>query len=89
MLFGLPSPTPFKQMKNNESVGGINFGRSGGGVTYAFGYTPLDTQVDEFEALVQEGVLLQKHLANSVALVCLAVNDYSAYNRQGSPLVSA
>ncbi|KAH8947622.1 hypothetical protein BDL97_11G052600 [Sphagnum fallax] len=86
MLFGLPSPTPFKQMKNNESVGGINFGRSGGGVTYAFGYTPLDTQVDEFEALVQEGVLLQKHLSNSVALVCLAVNDYSAYNSQGSPL---
>ena len=80
-LFGVPYPTPSFQLKNeSKSLSGVNFAQGGAGVTYAFGYTPLDTQVNQLESLVQKKALSKSHLRNSVALVSLGVNDYGAYN---------
>lgn len=84
-LFGVPSPTPSFQLKNDSaSISGVNFAQGGAGVTYAFGYTPLDTQVNDLESLVQKKALSKSHLRSSVALVSLGVNDYSAYNAYDS-----
>ncbi|KAG0569983.1 hypothetical protein M758_6G125000 [Ceratodon purpureus] len=80
-LFGVPSPTASLLLKNNsESLSGVNFAKGGAGVTYAYGMTPLDRQVNELESLVEKNVLSKSHLRKSVALVSLGVNDYSAYN---------
>ncbi len=90
-LFGLPSPTVFEHMKSNgmKSKGGVNFGVSGAGITYAWGRASLDSQVDNFEGLVKGGILTKSHLERSVALVCIGVNDYSTFNLfQHTPEVS-
>lgn len=84
-LFGVPYPTPYSQLQNaSESKAGVNFAQGGAGVTYAFGYTPLDTQVDQMEALVQSGALSKLHLRKSVSLVSLGVNDYGSHNAYGT-----
>jgi hypothetical protein len=78
-------------MKSNgmKSEGGVNFGVSGAGITYAWGRASLDTQVDNFEGLVKGGILTKNHLERSVALVCIGVNDYSTFNLfQHTPEVS-
>ena len=56
----------------------MNFGRGGGAVTYAYGHTSLDEQVDQLEDLV--GAEASDHLKHSVALVSIGVNDYGARN---------
>jgi len=87
-LFGVPCPIASFELKNDsESLAGVNFAQGGGGVTYAFGYTPLDTQVNQLESLVRKKVLPKSHLRRSVALVSLGVNDYGAYNAFHSPKV--
>ena len=88
-LLDLPSPTPFQQLNQTRfPKTGINFGQGGAGTTYAFGYRPLDTQVDQLENLVTTGKLSKTHLGRSVALVSLGVNDYGAYNAAGRPEVN-
>ena len=77
----MPLPTPFLELKNDsESLLGVNFGRGGGSITYAFGYTTLDTQVDQLETLFEKNVLTKSHLSNSVTLINTGVNDYSSRN---------
>lgn len=77
----MPSPIPSFHLKNDsQSLSGVNFAQGGAGITYAFGFTPLDTQVSDLESLVQKKALSKSHLRNSVALVSLGVNDYGAYN---------
>ena len=68
-------------LKNDSApLQGINFARSGAGVTYAWGVLDLDAQVDEMEALVKKGVLTEAHLKNSVAVMNIGINDYDARN---------
>jgi hypothetical protein len=82
-LFGLPTPTPYLQLTNDSApLQGINFARSGGGITYAWGVPDLDSQVDEMEALVHNGVLTQDHLGQSVTVMNIGVNDYDVRNSQ-------
>ncbi|XP_024369129.1 GDSL esterase/lipase At3g09930 isoform X1 [Physcomitrium patens] len=84
-LFDLPYPTPYLRLENNsEALRGVNFARSGAGVTYAYGLTALVSQVDEIEALVEKHVLTKAHLRKSVALVNIGVNDYHVRNRRGA-----
>ncbi|KAG0624349.1 hypothetical protein M758_3G241500 [Ceratodon purpureus] len=88
-VFNLPLPTPFLELKNDsESLLGVNFGRGGGSITYAFGYTTLDTQVDQLETLFEKNVLTKSHLSNSVTLINTGVNDYSSRNINESFQVS-
>ncbi|KAG0617476.1 hypothetical protein M758_5G191900 [Ceratodon purpureus] len=89
-VFGVPSPIPYQQLKNDsQSVLGVNFGRGGGSVMYAYGHTPLALQVDQLEALLDKGVLTRDYLSNSVALVSIGVNDYGSRNLHGIFQVSA
>ncbi|XP_024385843.1 GDSL esterase/lipase At5g03610 [Physcomitrium patens] len=83
---GVPSPTPWEDLPGNgyQNNGGANFGVGGAAVTYAYGWKPLDKQVDEFEGLVKGGTWTAAHLAQSVALVSIGVNDYTYYNKQGN-----
>jgi len=67
-----------------QTNGGVNFGVGGSGVTYAYGWKPLDQQVDSFAALVKGGSFSAAHLAQSVALISMGVNDYTYYNNQGN-----
>lgn len=81
---GLPSPTPWEALNGGKTNGGVNFGVGGAGVTYAYGWRPLDQQVDAFAALVKGGTFTAAHLAGSVALVSIGVNDYTYYNQHGN-----
>nr|XP_024368108.1 GDSL esterase/lipase At5g03610-like isoform X2 [Physcomitrium patens] len=83
---GVPSPTPWEDLPGNgyQTNGGVNFGVGGAAVTYAYGWKPLEKQVDEFEALVKGGTWTGDHLAQSVALVSIGVNDYTYYNQYGN-----
>lgn len=82
-FFGLPTPTPYLHLKNDSlPLQGINFARGGGSVTYAFGVTVLDSQVDEMEALVHSGLLTEEHLKKSVTVMNVGVNDYDIRNYQ-------
>jgi len=83
-LFELPLPTPVLHLGNeSDAVAGVNFARSGAGVTYAYGVTPLKDQVDEMQALVTKGALTQEHLRKSVTIINIGVNDYDARNLEG------
>jgi len=87
-LFRVPYPIASFELKNDsESVAGVNFAQAGAAVTYAFGYTPLDKQVNHLDSLVQKKALSKSHLQHSVALVSLGINDYGAYNKNNSALV--
>ena len=83
---GVPSPTPWEDLAPNNYAnnGGANFGVGGAAVTYAYGFRPLDQQVDMFASLVNGGSWSADHLAQSVALVSLGVNDYTYYNQYGN-----
>ncbi|KAG0583021.1 hypothetical protein KC19_3G102800 [Ceratodon purpureus] len=82
-LFGLPTPTPYLHLKNDSSpLQGINFARTAAGITYAFGVTELDSQVDDMEALVHNDVLTNDHLKKSVTVLNIGVNDYDVRNFQ-------
>jgi hypothetical protein len=77
----MPSPIPSFHLKNDsEGLSEVNFMQGGAGVTYAFGFTPLDTQMNDLESVVQKKALSKSHLRNLVALVSLGCNDYGAYN---------
>lgn len=78
---GVASPTPWEYGGNN---GGVNFGVGGAAVTYAYGLRPLEQQVDAFANLVKGGTFSAAHLAQSVALVSIGVNDYTWYNQNGN-----
>ncbi|KAG0562431.1 hypothetical protein KC19_9G145500 [Ceratodon purpureus] len=80
---GVPSPTPWEYLNGDQTNGGVNFGVGGAAVTYAYGWRPLDQQVDAFAALVKGGTFTADHLAGSVALVSIGVNDYTYYNQRG------
>lgn len=80
----MPSPTPWEYLNGGETNGGVNFGVGGAGVTYAYGLRPLDQQVDALANLVKGGTFSKDHMANSVALVSIAVNDYTWYNQNGN-----
>lgn len=84
--FRVASPTPWEYLdgQGNPNNGGANFGVGGAAVTNAWGVRPLDQQVDKFEALVKGGTWTAAHLAQSVALVSIGVNDYTYYNQHGS-----
>jgi len=80
-LFNLSTPTPFLHLQNlSQALQGINFAVGGAGVTYVYGITPLDDQVDNMEALVANGVLTKSHLWNSVGVISVGVNDYDFRN---------
>jgi len=83
--FGVASPTPWEYLdgQGNPNNGGANFGVGGAAVTNAYGFRPLEQQVDAFEALVKGGTWTGDHLAQSVALVSIGVNDYTYYNQNG------
>lgn len=84
-LLGVPSPIASMQLKNDsESLLGVNFAYAGAGITYAFGYTSLDTQMNDLESFVNKKVLTKHHLRKSVAFISLGVNDYSAYNTENN-----
>jgi len=80
------SPTPWEYLdgQGNPNNGGANFGVGGAAVTNAYGIRPLEQQVDAFEALVKGGAWTADHLAQSVALVSIGVNDYTYYNQNGN-----
>lgn len=81
---GVPSPTPWEFLNGGQTNGGVNFGVGGAAVTYAYGWRPLDQQVDAFAALVKGGTFTADHLAGSVALISIGVNDYTYYNQHGN-----
>jgi len=80
-LFKLPTPTPFLHRQNHfEALQGINFAVGGAGVTYGYGNTTLDEQVDNMETLVANENLTKRHLRNSVAVISIGLNDYDSRN---------
>lgn len=82
----MPSPSPWQYLDGQGSPnnGGANFGVGGAAVTYNDGHRSFEQQVDAFEALVKGGTWTADHLASSVALVSIGVNDYTRYNQQGN-----
>lgn len=82
-LIGLPLPPLYSEFQPDDSVvqseHGINFAVGGSGVTYAWGFIPLGTQVDSFEILANMGIYSPEILASSVALVSEVGNDYASF----------
>lgn len=89
---GLKSPVPYRMRTFRKKTlhYGLNFAFGGAGVFKTLFPVPnISTQVDYFGELIKESVYTAYDLENSLALVTLSGNDYSAYlARDGGIMVS-
>ena len=83
-------PVPYRVINTStaygphSSVAGVNFAFGGTGVfpTYSPDYPTITTQIDQFEALLNNRIVAPGILESSIALLVLSGNDYFAYNLQ-------
>ncbi|XVE90861.1 hypothetical protein DITRI_Ditri20bG0110300 [Diplodiscus trichospermus] len=85
---GIRPPIPYKWrkvVKKSYLEYGMNFAHGGTGVFDTMVSEPnMTTQIDFFQRLVEEKVLMKQHLQSSIALVSVAGNDYAAYVARNS-----
>jgi phospholipase/lecithinase/hemolysin len=79
-LLGIPTPPPYLNLTDQSTAHGVNFATAGSGVTFAYGENPLGGQVDNLELFLRTDPYSKEALANSVTLVSVNGNDYTAFN---------
>jgi hypothetical protein len=79
-LLGIPTPPAYLNLTDQSTANGVNFATAGSGVTFANGENPLGGQVDNLELFLRTDTYSKKALANSVTLVSVNGNDYTAFN---------
>jgi hypothetical protein len=79
-LLGIPTPPPYLNLTDQSTANGVNFATAGSGVTFVNGENPLGGQVDNLELFLRTDTYSKKDLANSVTLVSVNGNDYTAFN---------
>jgi phospholipase/lecithinase/hemolysin/uncharacterized surface protein with fasciclin (FAS1) repeats len=84
-LLGIPTPPPYLNLTDQSTANGVNFATAGSGVTFAYGENPLGGQVDNLELFLRTDPYSKKALANSLTLVSVNGNDYTAFNGNTSP----
>ncbi|KAF0890723.1 hypothetical protein E2562_004221 [Oryza meyeriana var. granulata] len=78
MLGRNEAPPAYRRRDNYVHPHGMNFAAGGAGVfSVPSGAPTLDSQVDNFRDLVQDGTITRRNLRNSVALVAISGNDYA------------
>ncbi|KAK6942619.1 GDSL lipase/esterase [Dillenia turbinata] len=88
MFLGLKSPVPYRLSKKKRSwlKNGVNFAYGGAGVFDTLTpYPNVTTQIDYFQRLIDQSIYTKADIANSVALVSVAGNDYDTYITRNGP----
>ncbi|CAK9237978.1 unnamed protein product [Sphagnum troendelagicum] len=88
-LLGIPTPPPYLNLTDQSTANGVNFATAGSGVTFAYGENPLGGQVDNLELFLRTDPYSKEALANSVTLVSVNGNDYTAFNGNTSTASTA
>lgn len=78
-VLGIKSPPAFAESNIKTLSQGVNFAVGGAAVTYAYGAPTISTQVSWFESIVKSRIYTKDSLASSVTLLCVAGNDYGAF----------